>query len=564
MGRHFLYKIACVSLAAMLLVGIAPAMVLAAEEELSEPVGEIVAVAEAEPVAGTLPAPAAPTPAEEEPPAPAEAAPAAEPAPAETAPEAEEAPAEEAEAAEPAAELAEADAEPEAGAEPEEDAGQIGETEEPVIEAAPAEELSASEDAASAELAADPDADPEDLDAEPEDPDAAPADPDAEPEDPDAEESAVILRVYERTGEPAETEDEPEALAEYELAALEALLATSEVGYSYVWENEEGEGVFVVTEYVDLLALLKEAGIELTDGDRLTIASADDEAENGEKTTELTMTYLAEHRYFVEEDPDTESVTVTEVPAVLTIEKLEGEDGELIGLRLLFGTKEDGSDNAPERFIGEVAALTVTHCEHQWGDGVVTTEATAAENGVRTYICSACGAEKTEAIPATGPGDSDPGGTGDSEGPGSGGSSSSGSSSRSSSGSSSSNSRSRPADVSNPNTSRYVTTRTGSSSGRGPESTETDEEEKVVEASGEPSEELEEKVEELPAAEEEALVEDEPAEEEEPAGENAVLTAAEASDEQGGGHASVWIAVGCVAAAGVGGGAFLAVKKRKT
>lgn len=39
---------------------------------------------------------------------------------------------------------------------------------------------------------------------------------------------------------------------------------------------------------------------------------------------------------------------------------------------------------------------------HKWDDGKVTTEPTAREDGVRTFTCTACGATRTEAIPATG------------------------------------------------------------------------------------------------------------------------------------------------------------------
>ena len=40
--------------------------------------------------------------------------------------------------------------------------------------------------------------------------------------------------------------------------------------------------------------------------------------------------------------------------------------------------------------------------DSSWDEGVVTTEPTCTEDGVRTYTCAACGATRTEAIPATG------------------------------------------------------------------------------------------------------------------------------------------------------------------
>ena len=49
-------------------------------------------------------------------------------------------------------------------------------------------------------------------------------------------------------------------------------------------------------------------------------------------------------------------------------------------------------------------SVTVTQapCQHQWDDGVVTTEPTCTQDGVCTYTCQLCGATRTEAIPATG------------------------------------------------------------------------------------------------------------------------------------------------------------------
>lgn len=41
------------------------------------------------------------------------------------------------------------------------------------------------------------------------------------------------------------------------------------------------------------------------------------------------------------------------------------------------------------------------HKEHTWDDGVVTTPATCAKEGVKTYTCSTCGDTYTEVIPKT-------------------------------------------------------------------------------------------------------------------------------------------------------------------
>ena len=39
--------------------------------------------------------------------------------------------------------------------------------------------------------------------------------------------------------------------------------------------------------------------------------------------------------------------------------------------------------------------------QHTWDDGVVTTPATCAKEGVKTYTCKTCGETKTEVIPKT-------------------------------------------------------------------------------------------------------------------------------------------------------------------
>lgn len=48
-----------------------------------------------------------------------------------------------------------------------------------------------------------------------------------------------------------------------------------------------------------------------------------------------------------------------------------------------------------------------TSCDHNWGDGEVTTAPTCTEEGVKTYTCSKCSLTKTESIAATGHKDED-------------------------------------------------------------------------------------------------------------------------------------------------------------
>ncbi|HIT24860.1 MAG TPA: hypothetical protein IAC27_02275 [Candidatus Enterenecus avicola] len=62
-----------------------------------------------------------------------------------------------------------------------------------------------------------------------------------------------------------------------------------------------------------------------------------------------------------------------------------------------------GSATLSATVAGQTVTCSVTvtsaACEHQWNDGVVTTEATCTAEGVRTYTCQQCGATRTEAIP---------------------------------------------------------------------------------------------------------------------------------------------------------------------
>ena len=56
---------------------------------------------------------------------------------------------------------------------------------------------------------------------------------------------------------------------------------------------------------------------------------------------------------------------------------------------------------------GKAPAMTVVlEADHKWDAGKVTKQPTAAEDGVKTYTCTVCGATKTEAIPKLTPQDS--------------------------------------------------------------------------------------------------------------------------------------------------------------
>ena len=51
---------------------------------------------------------------------------------------------------------------------------------------------------------------------------------------------------------------------------------------------------------------------------------------------------------------------------------------------------------------GKCVTCDIDECQHNWGEGVINTEATCGANGSKTFICSKCGETKTDVIPATG------------------------------------------------------------------------------------------------------------------------------------------------------------------
>ena len=57
---------------------------------------------------------------------------------------------------------------------------------------------------------------------------------------------------------------------------------------------------------------------------------------------------------------------------------------------------------AEEGFGTDTKEVTLPKLDHNWGDGVVTTEPKCEEKGVKTFTCTVCKTTKTEDIPATG------------------------------------------------------------------------------------------------------------------------------------------------------------------
>ena len=62
---------------------------------------------------------------------------------------------------------------------------------------------------------------------------------------------------------------------------------------------------------------------------------------------------------------------------------------------------EDGYDRIVCSVCGEILSEEIISATgHNWGDGVITKEATCVENGIITYTCKECSATYTESIPA--------------------------------------------------------------------------------------------------------------------------------------------------------------------
>ena len=61
-----------------------------------------------------------------------------------------------------------------------------------------------------------------------------------------------------------------------------------------------------------------------------------------------------------------------------------------------------GNFNEEEINFEVVAGGVTVICDHAWDEGVVTTEPTCTQDGVKTYTCTLCGETRTEPVPATG------------------------------------------------------------------------------------------------------------------------------------------------------------------
>ena len=223
---------------------------------------------------------------------------------------------------------------------------------------------------------------------------------------------------------------------------LYALKQEGKFGYQY-WKGGD-EQMVVTTQYVTIVDLLTDAGIDFDKGD--SIAAAD-------KTgfaAELTYENMNALKYYF-----TDAENKEEVPAALaltwdsgakTLEQLAASAYDSGSIRFCYGVGENEYGTAAgKRLVSGVVTLDVTYCQHtnlepsvkenensatctkdgsydevvycsdcggevsretktikapghKWDEGKVTTEPTTAKEGVKTFTCTVCQATKTEPI----------------------------------------------------------------------------------------------------------------------------------------------------------------------
>ncbi len=223
---------------------------------------------------------------------------------------------------------------------------------------------------------------------------------------------------------------------------LYALKQEGKFGYQY-WKGGN-EQMVVTTQYVTIVDLLTDAGIDFDEGD--SIAAAD-------KTgfaAELTYENMNALKYYF-----TDAENKEEVPAALaltwdsgakTLEQLAASAYDSGSIRFCYGVGENEYGTAAgKRLVSGVVTLDVTYCQHtnlepsvkenensatctkdgsydevvycsdcggevsretktikapghKWDEGKVTTQPTTAKEGVKTFTCTVCQATKTEPI----------------------------------------------------------------------------------------------------------------------------------------------------------------------
>lgn len=209
----------------------------------------------------------------------------------------------------------------------------------------------------------------------------------------------------------------------YTKAQLVALAATDTVGYQY-WRKGV-ENLVVTTQYVTIVDLLTDAGIDFSKGDSITAA---DKTGFAAKLTYENMNAL---KYYFTDEENKE-----EVPAALaltwdsgakTLEELAASAYDSGSIRFCYGVGEtEYGTAAGKRLVSGVVTLDVAYCQHSggtatctkqavcqvcgdaygdldpdnhtWDNGVITLLPTTKKEGIKTFTCAACKATRTEPV----------------------------------------------------------------------------------------------------------------------------------------------------------------------
>lgn len=223
---------------------------------------------------------------------------------------------------------------------------------------------------------------------------------------------------------------------------LYALKQEGKFGYQY-WKGGN-EQMVVTTQYVTIVDLLTDAGIDFDKGDSIAVADKTGFA------AELTYENMNALKYYF-----TDAENKEDVPAALaltwdsgakTLEQLAASAYDSGSIRFCYGVGENEYGTAAgKRLVSGVVTLDVTYCQHtnlepsvkenensatctkdgsydevvycsdcggevsretktikapghKWDEGKVTTQPTTAKEGVKTFTCTVCQATKTEPI----------------------------------------------------------------------------------------------------------------------------------------------------------------------
>lgn len=156
-------------------------------------------------------------------------------------------------------------------------------------------------------------------------------------------------------------------------------------------EAKAGETV-VLTVKGEGLGEAKALGLAVTLGEKVTLADAGKWALEGgmiaSAIADNTAVWAAEAAKSVDGDLFTFSVKLAD-------DAVAGK--YTVDVKLVVGDEKVEYTTTATITVPE--ETVVTPCEHDYGEGKVTKEATTTEEGEKTYTCTKCGATKTEVLP---------------------------------------------------------------------------------------------------------------------------------------------------------------------